>query len=398
LRRARASVGWTASGVTIELAKWTAFALGVVVVVGTFGSLVRSLIVPRGVSSKLSVLIGRGIVRKTFLFVAKRFKSYETKDRILALSGPMSLLALLLSWLVAFLLGYALILWPLINSTFLQALEQSGSSLLTLGFAGSSGPAPNLVYFAAAATGLTVVALLIAYLPTMYAAFNRRETLVTMLQSRAGAPAWGPEILTRHQLVGLTDALPAFYADWERWAADVAESHTTYPVLIWFRSPHALRSWVVALLAVLDSAALYLSLSPNLAPSEARLCLRMGFTCLRNVGDVVGIPYDPDPFPDDPLRLTYEDFVAGVARMAEASFAMERTPEQAWADFKGWRVNYEALCFALADATVAVPAPWSGDRRHLAGITILPKRPADRRPDDPEARAEPKAARFGWRA
>src|SRR6202042_2948825 len=101
------------------------------------------------------------------------------------------------------------------------------------------------------------------------------------LESRAGSPAWGPELLARHRLVGIVDQLPSLYADWERWAADVAESHTTYPVLIYFRSSRPLDSWVLSLLAILDSAALYLALAPSRAPSEARLCLRMGYTCLR---------------------------------------------------------------------------------------------------------------------
>lgn len=383
---------------TWEAVRWTAFAAGIVIVIGTTGSLIRTLVVPRGVSSRLSVFVGRNIVRRTFVFIADRFDSYEPKDKILALSGPISLLTLLLSWLALFLLGYALMLWPLIDAPFSQAVRESGSSMLTLGFTGTPLVGATMLHFLAAATGLIVVALQIAYLPTLYSAFNRRETLVTMLQSRAGAPAWAPELLTRHRLVGLVDALPDFYGEWERWAADVAESHTTYPVLVWFRSPHPLRSWVVGLLAVLDSAALYVSLCPSLAPSQARLCLRMGFTCLRNIADVLHIPYDPDPFPDDPIDLAYEEFLAGVERMKEVGFPMERTPEAAWSDFKGWRVNYEGIAYALADAVVAVPGPWSGPRRHLAGIEIVPRRPADRKPGDPHQTAEPKAVRFGWRA
>ncbi len=122
--------------------------------------------------------------------------------------------------------------------------------MLTLGFASQPDWGPTAVMFIAATTGLIVVALQVAYLPTLYGAFNRRESLVTLLQSRAGAPAWGPELLTRHVIVGLVDNLGQLYLDWEEWAADVAESHTNYPVLVWFRSPHPLRSWVIARLAV----------------------------------------------------------------------------------------------------------------------------------------------------
>jgi len=149
--------------------------------------------------------------------------------------------------------------------------------MATLGFAAPGAGGPTVIVFVAAATGLVVVALLIGYLPTIYAAFSRREAMVTMLESRAGMPAWGPELLTREAFIGGVDTLPALYRDWELWASDLAESHTTHPALVWFRSPHPLRSWITSMLAVMDSAALYLSLPPNAAPSEARYCLRMGF-------------------------------------------------------------------------------------------------------------------------
>jgi hypothetical protein len=378
-----------------ETMKWLGFVAGLVIVAGTWGSVVRTLVLPRGLSSRLGVFVGRRMVRGFFLALANRFESYEAKDRILALSGPATLLAILVTWLSLFLLGYALLLWPLIGFSFAAALRESGSSMLTLGFAGTPAPAATGVNFAAATTGVVVIALQVAYLPTLYAAFNRRETLVTMLQSRGGSPAWGPEILWRAKQVNLADSLPELYLEWERWAADVAESHSTHPVLVWFRSPHPLRSWVVGLLAVMDSAALYLALAASRAPSEARLCLRMGFTCLRDIAGALGIRYDPDPLPDDPIQLTYEEFAAGVQRIQQAGFPIERSVEEAWPDFRGWRVNYERLCYVLADQVVAVPGPWSGDRTHLPGMAIIPQRPADRRPQPPMTTATPKARSRG---
>ena len=381
-----------------DVLEWIGFAAGVIVVVGTAGSLVRTLILPRGLTSRLAVFVGRKVVWKSFLLVANRFESYESKDRILALSGPVSLLALLVTWLLSFFLGFALMLWPLIDGTFSEALRESGSSLFTLGITGGAAPGANVVYFLAAATGLMVVALQIAYLPTLYASFNRRETLVTMLQSRAGAPAWGPEILVRAHLVGLMPNLPDLYAEWERWAADVAESHTNYPVLVWWRSPHPLRSWILAMIALMDSAAMYNALAPKSAPIEGRLVLRMGFTCLRSIAEVMRIPFDPDPLPTDPIELTYEEFAGGVHRLEQVGFPMERTIEEAWDHFKGWRVNYEGVAYALADAVVAPPGPWSGERRHLPGMAIIPERPPDRKPGDLKTEERPKASRFGWHA
>ena len=214
--------------------------------------------------------------------------------------------------------------------------------------------------FVAAATGLVVIALQIGYLPTIYGAYNRRETLVNMLESRAGEPAWGVELLAREQLIGSLDSLGPFFNDWERWAADLTESHVNYPWLLSFRSPYPLRSWVVSLLAVLDAAALHLALVPSRAPSAARHCLRTGFLGLRALAGVYRVELPTDPRPDASLALTYEEFSDGLDRLQAVGFPIERSREEAWRHFRGWRVNYEAAAYLLADRLGAVPAPWSG--------------------------------------
>ncbi|MGH9066042.1 MAG: hypothetical protein ACRD0J_00735 [Acidimicrobiales bacterium] len=358
---------------------WLGFAVGIVLLVTTAASVLKALVVPRP-PRRVSSGTVQAVIRAGFRLVALRLPGYEAKDRLLAAAEPMTLLLLLTWWVARFLLGYALVLWPLDPSGLGHALRESGSSMLTLGIVVPGHAASTAVDYLAAGTGLVIVALEIAYLPTIYGAFNRREVLVTMLASRAGVPAWGPELLARHQLVGILDDLPAFYGAWESWAAELAESHTSYPSLLWLRSPKALYSWVVGLLAVLDSAALYLALSPSRAPSQARLCLRMGFTALRDVAGVVGIAYDPDPDPEGTLELGFDEFLGAVERLARAGFPMERTPEDAWPHFRGWRVNYEPLAYALADLVMAPPAPWSGPRRHLPMAEIPPVRPVDRVP------------------
>lgn len=376
--------------------RWVGFAAGLFVILATAGSVLTTLVLPRGLRSRLSVFVSHNVAWRMFLLGANRFSQYEAKDRVLALSAPVALLLILVTWLLLFLAGYALVLWPLIDGSFGQALREAGSSLLTLGFAATADSGAAAVHFLAASTGLIVVALEISYLPVIYSAFNRRETLITLLQSRAGAPAWGPEILRRHKTVELLDNLPDFYAGWERWAADVAETHANYPVLVWFRSPHPLRSWVTGLLAVLDSAALYQSMCPESAPKETRLFLRMGFLCLRDIASVVGIDFDRDPFPDDPIQLEYEDFLGAIHLLADAQFPMERSPEEAWDHFRGWRVNYEAVAYALADQVVAPPGPWSGPRHHLPGLEIVPQRPADRTPGDSRVEERPRGSGAGW--
>ncbi|MGH9064576.1 MAG: hypothetical protein ACRDZQ_03500, partial [Acidimicrobiales bacterium] len=361
-------------------APWVGFAIGILLLMSTGVSVVRVLVVPRPPSREAVSRAVLAAVRASFRLAARRLATYESKDRLLTVAEPVALLALLTWWVGLTLVGWALILWPVMGAGLGPAFEEAGSFMFTLGFALPHHPGTVAVNLLAAATGIVIVALQIAYLPALYASFNRREVLVTMLASRAGEPAWGPELLARHQLVGIMDDLPGFYSAWEAWAADVAESHTNYPSLLWFRSPQPLYSWLIGLLAVLDSAAMYLALSPSRAPSQARLSLRMGFYALREIASVEGIDYDPDPGPDQPIDLGWEEFRGAVARLELAGFPAERSAEEAWPHFRGWRVNYEHVAYALADRLMAPPGPWSGPRTRLPVAEIPPRRPLDRRP------------------
>jgi hypothetical protein len=370
------------------LERWAGFVLGVVIVGATFSSVVGTIVLPKGVRSLISYAVWRA-TKKSFLAAAGRMRRYESKDRLLGLLGPVSLLALLGAWLLLFLLGYALVFLPLTGDGFMAALRLAGSSLFTLGVASSPKGSATVVIFFAAATGLVVVALQIGYLPTIYSSYNRRETLVNMLESRAGEPAWGVELLAREHLIGSLESLGPFFNDWERWAADLTESHVNYPWLLSFRSPYPKRSWVVSLLAVLDAAALYHALVPSRAPSAARHCLRTGFIGLRALAGVYRAELPTDPRPDAPIQLTYEEFSDGVDRLEAVGFPIERSREEAWRHFRGWRVNYEAAAYLLADLLVAVPAPWSGERHKLqvrSGRLVEPVRPRHRSPDDLEGR------------
>ena len=360
-----------------------AIAGGITLLVVTAVSVMRTLIVPRGLVSRMSRVVDRSL-HGVFQVAAQRAGSYAGKDRVLTYEGPFRLIGYLFVWLVAALAGFSLIYWPSAGS-YPMALATAGSAMFTLGFVPVNGPVPYAAAFLAAATGLSVVALEIAYLPTIYSAFNRRETLVTMLSSRTGSPPWGPEVLARHALIDNLDDLRLFFRDWEVWAADVAESHTNYPVLIAFRSPAPLRSWVVALNAMLDAAALYLALAPSRAPSTANSFLRMGYVSLREVASVLRIEYEADPLPDDPIALSPADFRAAVEMLDSAGFPREVSVDDAWPQFHGWRVNYESLAYAIADELTAPPGLWSGPRHGLVGVVYAPQRPRHRHPGDEES-------------
>ncbi|HEX4830397.1 MAG TPA: hypothetical protein VH478_04820 [Trebonia sp.] len=361
-------------------ARCVAAAFGAGIVLATWASVVGTLIVPRLVGSWLTLWVDR-VVLAAYRLATARVGDYRRRDRILATQAAAILLTQLAAWMVIAFLGFTLLLWPFARAGIASAFSDAGSSLFTLGYAEPPGSWPAALVFIAAATGLVIVALQIGYLPTLYSAFNRRETEVALLNARSGVPSWGPELLVRtHWGFGsgasTVDTLAGLYSTWERWAADVAESHTTYLPLVRFRSPRPLSSWVTALLAVLDSAALYLALSPGAAPAvPARLCLRGGFECLTRVARAMGCDVPEEADPAAPISLTYDDFLDAVRRLREVGFDIERDPARAWPDFAGWRVNYERAAYAIAAATDAVPALWSGPRRH-ASAPIEPNRPA----------------------
>jgi hypothetical protein len=378
-------------------ARVVAAVIGGLLVLTAAYSVTATLIVSRSVSSRLTRWVDKVVVavyRLVFKWYVHKEPgdsphdiqmAYKRADRLLATQAAAILLCQLATWLVVAYVGFALLLWPFATRGVVSAFIDAGSSLFTLGFAVPVGAVPAVIVFLAAATGLVIVTLQIAYLPTLYAAFNRRETELALLNARGGVPSWGPELLARtHYALGsgmsTLDTMPDLYEQWERWAADVAESHTTYLPLVRFRSPGPLSSWVTSLLAVLDSAAMFLALSPKAAPEiQARLCLRGGWTCFNRIARAMGIDVPDEPDPGAGISLTYDEFLDAVERMREVDFPIERDPADAWPDFVGWRVNYERAAYAVAFAVDAVPALWSGPRYHHIP-PIPPIRPGRGRP------------------
>ena len=362
-------------------------ALGAVIVIVAGGSVVGTVVVPRAVRSSLTLWVS-WVVDRIYWGLARLIRDGKRRDSVLAVWPATILMAQLVIWLAAFLVGFALLVLPFIRLGFGHALTLVASDMTTIGFAPAHGAAQHCIAVLAAFAALGTLALQIGYLPALYAAYNRRETAVALLAARAGVPTWGPELLARtHYGLGTgqssVDTLPGFYEEWERWAADVTESHATYLPLVYFRSPRPLGSWVTSLLAVLDSAALYVSLCPTTAPIiPARLCLRAGFVCFTRVALAMGFDVPEEADPAEGISITYEQFLDAVERLRTVDFEMEREPEEAWPHFVGWRVNYERAAYAIARAVYAPPALWSGPRR-IEIAHMAPLRPPDRRPKQP---------------
>lgn len=339
-----------------------AFLAGLLLVLVTLLSAVKTFVLPRSAPDPISLVVFVSL-RRLFALVMLGLRSYRERDAVMAFYAPLGLLALLPTWLALMLLGYAAMYWALGNGTWYEAVVISGSSLLTLGFAGAKGWLNVLLIFSEATLGLLLVALLIAYLPTIYAAFARRESAVSLLEVRAGSPPSAVELLLRFNRLHGLDSLGELWIAWEVWFTELEESHTSLAALVFFRSPKANHSWVTAAGAVLDAAALTNALVDLPHDLRADLTIRAGYLALRSIADFFSIQYEANPRPGDAISVGREEFDGAVERLQAGGVPLKSDLDQAWRDFAGWRVNYDRVLIALAHITMAPPAPWSSDRR-----------------------------------
>ncbi len=337
------------------------FLAGLALVGWTLISAVKTFVLPRGVNVWLTRVVFR-FMGGLFRLRARKAKSYESRDRIMALFAPLTLIVIPVVILTLVLIGYMAMFWALDMRSLYEAFKLSGSSLLTLGYASVDSWPFKLLEFSEAMLGLILVALLIAYLPSMYAAFSKREAAVALLGSWAGSPPSAQELLARTHRIGQVESLEELWSLWSVWFAEVEESHTSLAPLAFFRSPQPMRSWVTAAGAVLDGAALYLAAVERPFNPRAALCIRTGYLSLRHVAGFFGFAYDSNPSPDDPISISRDEFDAVYDDLTAQGLPLKLDRGQAWRDFAGWRVNYDAVLLQMAALTMAPYAPWSSDR------------------------------------
>lgn len=400
-----------------ELASRSAATLaGLILFVLTTVSLVSTVIVPRSLRSIISDSVARAVTGTAF-GLARLRRDYVKRDAILSWAGPMIIVFQLITWLLLYLLSYGLLLYGVGGSDLGDSLRQAGSSLFTLGFADVNTADATVIDFLAAATGPIVIALLIGFLPTIYSSYIEREAAVASLGVAAGEPAWGPEFLSRFALSGHLDAAAKEFEEWAAGAARIRLSHSTYPVLMWVRSPRAYRHYLVSLLAVLDAAALWTSLTKRKEPPPAfHLLIQGGQTMeVLNVGlmqhlslrrripfvgrfrprddqgayvfaqlalrdqNILAIERAAD---EDALHglgkdaveamkvreqqgteLPRAEFDKAVDMLRRSGFPIERDDDEAWQIFSVIRSRYEGAAYSMFRILDAAPAPWTGDRR-----------------------------------
>jgi Ion channel len=257
---------------------------------------------------------------------ARHTRSSKRRNTLLSLFGPLSILVLMSVWALGLIVGFALLHWAL--DTTLHTLGEdvgvstylymSGVVFFTLGF-GDVTPAHSLGRFlvvAESGIGFAFLAVLISYLPVLYQAFSHREVTISLLDARAGSPPTAAQLLIRISRDRNFALLDRFFEQWERWAAEVLESHVSFPVLSYYRSQHDNQSWLAAMTVILDTSALAIAGIKESSPYQAELTFAMARHAVVDLAQVYHVPpIQPaqDRMPPDRLRwLTDELRTAGI--------------------------------------------------------------------------------------
>jgi hypothetical protein len=323
-------------------------------------SVLRSVVLPRAVPARLARLTFL-IVRFFLLLRLRGHTDYATRDRVLALQAPLGLFAQLFGWALLVFVGFAALFWSVGDAghaPLVRALELSGSAMLTLGFDTPDGLLSHFVAFSAAGVGLTLLALVITYLPSVYGAFSRREAVIAKLVVRVGSPPTGLALLLRSWKLGRFDQLEEVWEGWEDWFIEVSESHTTFPQLVFFRSPHPENHWVLSAETVLDGAALLMTACDVPRQSRSELCIEAGVGALVAVTDFLGAPHRP-PEEDAEISLPPQLFTDALQQLGDHGVPLRDDHDAAWREFRRIRARYEPLIAVLGRMTDAPRSDWS---------------------------------------
>jgi hypothetical protein len=325
-----------------------------------FETMVLSRRVSRG--SRLTVLFYR-LTWPSWRAIARRMEAGNRRENFLTVYAPMWLLLLIALWALSMVLAFGMMQWgagsrmaaPDGSDSFATTLYMSGTTLFTLGL-GDVVPHSSIGRFLTvfeSGIGLGFVALVIGYLPVVSQAFSRREASIALLDARAGSPPTAVELLRRHIGDGSGDALVELLRDWERWAAELLESHVSFPVLAFYRSQHDNQSWVAGMTALLDSCALILAVVKTDCRRQARLTFAMARHAVADLSRVLNAPPrspEPDRLPSDALaRLRAELEAARIPLQDDPSAARKLTE---------LRHMYEPLVAALSTLLLMPLPPW----------------------------------------
>jgi hypothetical protein len=334
-----------------------AVAVGAFLVIWVFDAAIRNFMLPRSSRVRLTAWIGRTVAR-VLSIVAPPSRSYAWRDKVQAIRPALTLIAFQAVWLFIIFGGFSMMFWGFGVRPGL-AIQESGSALFTLGFATPSHSALLFLVYGEAVFGLTLLALLISYLPTIYGAFQRREFMVAKLANRAGSPpAPWRALAIAHVTNSMSLLDETTWIEWENWFIELSESHTSLTILSFYRSPEPDNHWVSSARSVLDLAALRISVVDVPSGVAPHIMLRSGAIALRTLARHFGIDHDADPRPDDPISIDRSEFDDVWRYLESSGVPLVSDKEQAWRDFAGWRVNYDSIIEAAARAFDTPPDTW----------------------------------------
>ncbi len=363
--------------------------LGFVLLLVVLWDAFETVILPRHVTRRfrLARVFFRTTWRLWTLF-ASRAHSSKRRESYLSYFGPLSMLLLLVFWAAMLMFSFALLLWSGGSAvklaggtpTFRTDIYLSGTTFFTLGM-GDVTPGSTLarvIIVTEAGTGFGFLALMIAYLPTLYGAFSQREVNISLLDARAGSPPTAGELLRRHGRSRIRDGLAQYLRDWEQWSAQLMESHLTYPFLCFFRSQHDNQSWLAAFTAILDVCAAIIAYGEGETKWQAQLTFAISRHAVADLSEVLGVrPHSPaaDRLPQEDLKKVRSLLVeCGVAHQNDAGDLK----------LKELRRMYEPHLVALS-RLLWMPVPsWGLDAAANSSKTIWGRitSPAPGEPDD----------------
>jgi GAF domain-containing protein len=337
------------------------FIVGCALVFTALKSAVQTFVVPRGAAPD-ALTRGAFVLMRVLFEIPLRRAGHRRRERALAYYAPVTLLTLPILWLACVLLGYTAVYWALGATSWGRAITISRLSLLYLGSNINGIRGGTVVGFSETVLSLLLAAILVSYLPAIYSAFSQREQVVTGLETLAGSPSTPYKMLKRYYLINGMGQISEQWRAWQAWFELVEESHTALIPLVFYRSPQPNRSWVTAAGTILDTASLVVSTLDRPRDPQAELCIRAGYLSLQRVAAPLGIPFNENPSPTDPISVSREEYDAVYDALAELGVPLRADQNQAWRDFTGWRVNYDAVLVGLAVLTAAPRGVWSSDR------------------------------------
>jgi Ion channel len=345
-----------------------ALVFGVVLIVVVLWETFETLVLPRRVTRhfRLTKFFYRATWTPYSALVSRR-RDRKRRDALLSYYGPLSILFLFAFWAIMLVLGFALIDYGdgaslagnLFPNRFGNALYLSGTTMFTLGL-GDITPASPLGRFitvAEAGIGFGFLALVIGYLPVLYQSFSRREATISLLDARAGSPPTAFELLRRHSFAGAQslEALTDLLHDWERWAAELMESHLSYPALAYFRSQHDNQSWIGSLTVILDVCSLAMVGLEGMCQYQARMTFAIARHALVDLSQVFGAPPDQHR---SLRRLAPEELSEIRRRLTEFGLTLNHD-EGADAELSRLRSLYEPYAISLARYLRLELPPWA---------------------------------------